>query len=379
MADLNGLPAWARELSAKYYSRTLTMFVLHGNVRDLVAMRREDGTEYCSLHRFLRSGLFGRRDLVLTYDRGGGLSFAEPQMQEDFRRALSGYDQFHGTSYGKGLPRNVDGVLSLLDNYLRLRIADGKKIALIIDFAETIAPAGDVSGLAAEDRNVLVTLKRWAQHPSFLSADLTICLIAENVAELNASLVQNPGVASIEVPLPDEDERLDFIRCAGSFPGQEEIAPVALAKLTAGLKRVQIQNLISQAVQNQQPLTLKFLAARKKELIEAESGGFLEFIQSRFDLNMVAGSEAAKNKLKDAAAALRAGKTDVLPMGYVICGPVGTGKTFLTTCFAGELGIPRGLAEEFSQHVARADRGEPGARIESAQGNEPHRRDRGRG
>jgi SpoVK/Ycf46/Vps4 family AAA+-type ATPase len=34
------------------------------------------------------------------------------------------------------------------------------------------------------------------------------------------------------------------------------------------------------------------------------------------------------------------GRTDILPMGYVICGPVGTGKTFLTTCFAGEVGIP---------------------------------------
>src|ERR1041385_884657 len=200
-SHLNGLPAWARELSEKYYSRTLTMFVLHGNVRDLVALRREEATEFCALHKFLRSGLFGRRDLVITYDRGGGLSFAEPGMQEDFRRALSGYDQFHGTSYASALPRNVDGVLNLLDNYLRLRIADGRKIALIIDFAETIAPAGDVSGLAAEDRNVLVTLKRLAEHPAFLSADLTICLIAENVAELNSSLVQNPGVASVSIPL----------------------------------------------------------------------------------------------------------------------------------------------------------------------------------
>ena len=340
MPDLNGLPPWAQELSRKYYSRTLTMFVLHGNVRDLAPMRHDGKTEFASLHRFLRSGLFGRRDLVMSYDRGGGLSFAEPKMQEDFRRALAGYDQFHGTNYASGLPRNVDGVLNLLDNYLRLRIADGRKIALVLDFAETIAPASDASGLAPEDRNVLVTLKRWAQHPSFLSADLTICLIAENVAELNSGLVQNPGVASILIPLPDEDERLEFIRSAGSFPGQDEIAPETLAKLTAGLKRVQIQNLISQAAENQQAITLKFLAARKKELIEAESGGFLEFIQSRFDLSMVAGSEAAKGKLKDAAAALRAGKTDVLPMGYVICGPVGTGKTFLTTCFAGEVGIP---------------------------------------
>jgi AAA+ superfamily predicted ATPase len=346
-SHLDGLPGWARELSEKYYSRTITMFVLHGNVRDLVPYRHDATTEFCALHRFLRTGLFGQRDLVITYDRGGGLSFAEPRMQQDFRNALSGYDQFHGTNFSAGLPRNADGVLNLLDNYLRLRIADGRKIALIVDFAETIAPAGDVSGLNVEDRNALVTLKRWAQHPSFLHADITICLIAENLAELNASLVQNPGVAAISLPLPDEEERLEFIRGAGTLPAEDGVTPATLATLTAGLKRVQVQSLISQAVENRQSLTLKSLTQRKKELIEAESGGFLEFVQSRFDLGMVAGNDAAKNKLKDAAAALRAGRTDVLPMGYVICGPVGTGKTFLTTCFAGEVGIPAVTLKNF--------------------------------
>jgi len=100
-------------------------------------------------------------------------------------------------------------------------------------------------------------------------------------------------------------------------------------------------------VQNRQPLTMKFLSQRKKELIEAESGGLLEFVHSRFDLSMVAGNEAAKKKLQNAAAAIRAGRTDVLPMGYVICGPVGTGKTFLTTCFAGEVGIPAVTLKNF--------------------------------
>jgi AAA+ superfamily predicted ATPase len=336
---LDSLPAWARELTERYYSRTLSMFVLHGNVRDLAPLRRDGATSFLPLNRFLREGLFGKRDLVVTYDRGGGLAFAEPSMQEDFRRALSGYDQFHGSTYSQALPRNPDGVLNLLDNYIRLRIADGRKIALVIDFAETIAPAGDVSGMSAEDRNALVILKRWAQNPIFLRADITICLIAENLAELNAGLVQNPGVAAISVPLPDEDERLEFIRAAGAFPSAD-VTDVTLAKLTAGLKRVQLQNLIAQAVENRQPLTMKFLRARKKDLIEAESGGLLEFIQSRFDLSMVAGNDAAKAKLQEAAAALRAGKTDVLPMGYVISGAVGTGKTFLTTCFAGEVGIP---------------------------------------
>jgi ATP-dependent 26S proteasome regulatory subunit len=347
MSPLDSLPAWARELSEKYYGQTLAMFVLHGNVRDLAGLRQTDSAEFLPLSKFLRTGLFGNRDLMITYDRGSGLTFADPEMQKDFRRAIEGYDQFHGTKFAAGLPRNPDGVLNLLDNYLRLRIADGKKIALVIDYAETVAPAGDNSGLSAEDRNALVTLKRWAQHPVFLAADITICLVTENLAELNPGLVQNPGVASIQVPLPDETERLEYIRASGPLAAQEDVTPELLAKMTAGLKRVHIQTLMAQARQNGRPLTMKFLAGRKKDLIETESGGFLEFVQSRFDLGMVAGNDAAKAKLKDAAAALRDGQTDVLPMGYVICGPVGTGKTFLTTCFAGEVGIPAVVLKNF--------------------------------
>ena len=311
---------------------------------------RQDSTTFVPLDEFLFSALFGQRDLILHYDRGG-LSFGNPAMQADFRRALDGYDSFHGTNYAQGgVPRNPDGVLNLLDNYLRLRIADGKKIALVIDFAETIAPAGDVSGMSAEDRNSLVILKRWARNAAFLRADVTICLIAENQIELNQGIVQNPGVSSIEIPLPDDAERLEFHPRTTEdkgLPAGSEVSDETLATLGAGLKRMQLQSLISHAVQNQQPLTLKFLSERKKDLIESESGGLLEFVQSRFDLSFVAGNDQAKRKLQDAAAAIRAGNTDVLPMGYVICGPVGTGKTFITTCFAGEVGIPAVTLKNF--------------------------------
>jgi AAA+ superfamily predicted ATPase len=344
------MPEWAQSLSEKYYSRTFSMFVLYGNVRDVVPVDRDGATEYLTLNAFLNQALFGLRDLVLTYDRGGGLSFATPDMQADFRSALSGYDSFHQTNYSQALPRNPDGVLNILDNYLRLRIADGRRVALIIDFAETIAPAGDVSGMSPEDRNALVILKRWSQNPAFLRADISICLIAENQIELNQGIVRGPGVASIQIPLPDEAERLRFIRtqlASSPLPAGSDVTDATLAKLGAGLKRLQLQSMISHAVQNARPLTTKFLTQRKKELIEAESGGLLEFIQSRFDLSMVAGQEQAKRKLQDAAAAIRGGHTDVLPMGYVICGPVGTGKTFLTTCFAGEVGVPVVMLKNF--------------------------------
>src|SRR5260370_25771397 len=204
--------------------------------------------------------------------------------------------------------------------------------------------------MPAEDRNSLVILKRWAQNPVFLQDDVTFCLIAETLIELNLGLVQNPGVATIQVPLPDENERLEFIRKqlkSKALPAGSDVTAETLAHLTAGLKRVQLQSLVSGSAENQRPLTLKFLVGRKKDMIEAESGGFLEFVQSRFDLSMVAGLDAAKKKLYDAARAIRAGRSDVVPMGYVICGPVGTGKTFLTTCFAGEIGIPAVTLKNF--------------------------------
>ena len=337
------LPPWAAELSEKYYSGVTSMFVLHGNVRDLAPSKRGAITEFVPLQQFLRDALFGARDLALFYDRGGGLTFSSPEMKADFERALAGYDSFHGTNFADGLPRNPDGVLNILDNYLRLRILDRKKIALVVDFAETIAPAGDSSGMPAEDRNSLVILKRWAQSPVFLQADVTFCLIAENLIELNLGLVQNPGVAAIPIPLPSEKERLDFIGAqlaVKPLPAGSDVTAEMLSALTAGLKRVQLQSLISDAVENRRSLTMKFLLRRKTEMIEAEASGLLEFVESRFDLSMVAGHEPAKKKLYDTARAIRAGRTDVVPMGYVICGPVGTGKTFLTTCFAGEIGIP---------------------------------------
>jgi hypothetical protein len=139
------MPSWSNLLIEKYLSRTIATFILHGNVDDLVAWN----DQYLPLQSYLNGALFGKRQLVFSYDRGGGLTFATPEMQQDFQRSLDGYDAFHGSDFSRGLPRNPDSVLMLLENYLRVRLLDGKKIALTIDFADTIAPAGEASELGS--------------------------------------------------------------------------------------------------------------------------------------------------------------------------------------------------------------------------------------
>ncbi len=159
----------------------------------------------------------------------------------------------------RALPRNPDGVLNILDNYLRLRVSDGKKIAVIIDYAETIVPAGDTGGMSADDRNAVVILQRWAHSPHFRRADVTIVLVTESLVELNQDLVQHPGVAAITIPLPDRDERAAFVTAQLAetpLPEGSDVTVDALAGLTSGLKRVQLQSLLLHAARNKQPLTL---------------------------------------------------------------------------------------------------------------------------
>ena len=105
------------------------------------------------LRDFLAKDLFAGRDIVVFYDRSAGIHFADIDSQKDFNRALSGYDTIFGTDYAKKLPKDPVRVLSVLENYFRLRLADGRRIACVIDYAETVIPMAEASHYSAEDRN----------------------------------------------------------------------------------------------------------------------------------------------------------------------------------------------------------------------------------
>lgn len=341
---LAGLPSWAQKLAQRYYTRTVSTFVVYGAVRDLQPITREDGgREFANLKQFLSDDLFGGRDHVVFYDRSSGIRAAATETQQDLNRVLTGYDSLYGTDFSKVMPRDPGRALQVLENYLRMRLSDGKSLALVIDFAETIAPAGDMSNLQAEDRFVLATLVKWASDPQFLNGDLSIVLVVENLADLTPRISRNPYVANIEINLPTEDERLDFVKWKLEGKKLQSISDVsqqALAKMTAGLSRINLDRLLTEAIESGARITTETLKEKKKEIIQAECHGLLEFIEPEYTLDVVAGHAKAKKMLRDASGALKKGRIEVMPMGYLVSGPVGTGKTFLVTCFAGEIGVP---------------------------------------
>lgn len=337
---LDQYPNWASTFAKKYLSRTLNQFIIHGNVHDMVRVKSSP-PRFERLKTFLADDFFGSRELVLFYDRATGIYFRDQHSQADFNRALSGKDTIAGTEYSKKLPKDPVGAFSVLEQYIRTRLNDKRSVALIIDHAETIVPMSDAGNAGSEDRNALVYLLKWAHDPLFLAGDFTTVLLTENLSDLNRRLIQHPYTADIQVPLPNEDERYSYLSHHEKADGiLSDLSKEVITEMTAGLGLVKINSILSNSDEHDEPITFESLTSIKKQMIEEEAYGLLEFVPATHTLDHVAGHTEVKRHLRLTANALKSGKRDVIPMGYLVCGPVGTGKTFLVTCFAGEVGIP---------------------------------------
>ncbi|MDB6117541.1 MAG: hypothetical protein JWO08_1322, partial [Verrucomicrobiaceae bacterium] len=112
------------------------------------------------------------------------------------------------------------------------------------------------------------------------------------------------------------------------------------AAALAGATLNSVETLLQTRQHRGQPLNSKDLVALKKELIEKDAGGLIEFIKTDRSLEDLHGQEAIKKWLRQDIALWQQGDLAALPMGYLFCGPVGTGKTFMVECLAGEAGVP---------------------------------------
>ncbi len=342
----SGLPAWfpdwARQLSELYFSGTTNMFVVHGNTFDFTRVASGDARRFGAVTEFLAEQLFGRWDLVLHYDLARGLRCLAGRSNERLRKMIAIATKRIGDL--KQL-RNPTKALAVLDLFLTKNImAEGDKrldVAIIIDHASYIVPAGDRSSL--QDKTHQVTLLNWASSPYMKRINAAFILVDPSLSDVSDRVSSNPHVAALEIPLPSEPQRFEFLSSITSASEVEKLSDYTvpqIAKLTAGIALTDLNVLVQSSLEAGRRLDHEYFQELKKRLIERQAQGLLEFIEPSWGLDMVVGHDAAKKRLQDDAELLRRGRLESIPMGYLFCGPVGTGKSFLAQCATGTIGIP---------------------------------------
>jgi hypothetical protein len=371
------LPAWAVEMRQVFRAGATSQFVLHGNVFDLVpAADGRGGARFVSLADFLTGTMFQPFDVVIRYDRGRGVRIEPPdpgrpdayKPVEEVLRFLKGVDAFRGAPAAfdavadrlekldlrDQLPRDPKRALEIVDRVLafarrRAKVQDGKvvgaplKVAVVLDYAHFIAPQGDPI-YVADLSQTLIQVQDWAANPEVTASFVATVLITENLADLNRSLVETPYSAKIRIPLPGAEEIrayvADLVPDEAQFATASEVARDVLADKLVGLSRVSVRTLVRRALTSGERITGAYLTRMKKELIEKEAAGRLEFLETTRTLDDVAGHDEAKGWLRSDAVLLKRGRTQAIPMGYLLTGRIGTGKTYLVECLSGEIGIP---------------------------------------
>jgi len=422
-AGIGNGQAWSRKLADLYQSGMAHCFVLHFNTADYV------GETNLTLRDYVANVLLKKRDVVVFYNPADGITFAETGMRSLFDKAVglevqadaavAALASLTGGSTPAGpapLPKAPTGALPLLSKLLRstLEVGDGEgrtrpiRVAVILEYAETLVPNADYPTMSPDDRAAVVTIQQWARDPEIIRSGGIVLMITRNLADLHEALRSvSSRIEAVAVPLPDCEARLAYINyyletheanrqamieeqaqaeveaiVQGGDIGSDEVQalhdraratlaeslpmlkldmePEVLARQTAGLSRIHIEDILLRALHAGQPVTAELVSERKQEIIRSEFADVLEIMEPELDFSMIGGHDTLKAYLQDyVVKALRAGDREIAPLGILLMGPPGTGKTAIVQALAKESGfnaIVLNLAKILGQYVGNSER-----------------------
>jgi hypothetical protein len=292
------LPAWARTLAESYESNAANQFIVYGNVSDRMLLPGPPAPRLGALPDFLLDVLLSRFDVVLSYDLGNGIRV------EKGGELFSKWPHFQESQKDWKSPRPAVETLTRYFRYcanLTRLNQPTAQVGCIIKNADLLVPA--LQGGLDYDLNALASLIRdWANDSLLTGHSLATFLIAENLNDLHPLIVNNPRVAQVKIDLPDPDELVDAFRfMASSYPlALKDLAAdtASAAEQLAGTTLGALESVVKTKQHRRECLVSDDLAKLKKELVEKDTNGLIEFIETRRTLDDLYGLEKIKAWLR---------------------------------------------------------------------------------
>jgi transitional endoplasmic reticulum ATPase len=365
MAKTNHVPAWGRELSARYNSGITHAFLLHGNVGDYVG-----GVSGQALRNYLMAS-FAKREIVVYWNRATGFIFAKQNMKQQFAvlcglvqnrpasltSTRSGLGAALNTAAGATDPlalidqagRQPTAALGLIDQALHASQEQrsssqerGMRIAVIIDYVESIAPQADP--ILPEDRQALVLLSEWGRDASVGQMEHILVLIAAQLSDVHERLRRSGARwEQLEIPFPNLEERKEFVESQINEVGvtlAEGFTSETLARMTTGLRFIDIEDILLRSAYQKQSVAPSLVKKRKDEIVGSEFEEVLQLVDTETGFETIGGMEEVKADLiENVVKPMKSGEFRRVPMGILLMGPAGTGKTRLAKGLAKEAGV----------------------------------------
>ncbi len=339
-------------LGDAYVSSQSNQFLLSGNVLDFqrCPWRQADdaGSAYVPLIDYLRERLSMTERLVVTFNIARGIEFAEAGDRERARELYltlftprerkmgeQSFDEVIGRSSAYLLP-----ALILLRKLCAAasRAGDAVSIAIILEFFDSIVPARPLASMGDNDRQRLIFFKEWLTDPSFVDSRHLILLLSETASGVHESIRSLPHMLNLNLPLPDEEERKAFIRW--TLHRNEDLklkgSQTSFARLSAGMTYLGIEQTMRLARYQKGQLEARDFLYYLNRLLVASIGDHIEIVQPSHTLADVIGATDLKRQLSRLSRTMAAGVPDISPVGILVAGPNGVGKTFIFTAWAGE-------------------------------------------
>jgi hypothetical protein len=267
-------PPWATDLYVAFESGASGQFILYGNVHDRLAV----GGRLVNIERYIQDELLSGFDVIFSYDLGNGLTVERggERLAQWVPSAL------------RTMPQDPLGAIRFISRYGRFlgnMTAIGRdevvQVAVIIRGADQLLPA---DGNGYEHGSLTSLVREWGSGAPFTQLPFVSLLIADNLNDLEPLVAFAPQSTLVRIPLPSAAELQAAVTLlqkefTHTIPKGTDLASLAAAM--TGVSVSTLQQLTKIRAHNKQELRSTDFAALKKEMVERDAPGLVEFIESK--------------------------------------------------------------------------------------------------
>lgn len=354
---------WQRAISA-YQASTAHGFVLYGDGTG--DYPQNDGTTDLVpwLERALVKAGF---DLIIRYDPAQGLTFPDPAGKRLFLKEVMGQDsQPKGGAAANPALAAMMGVASPANNEVDLRLSltealplldkamslvarrkpessECYKVSVIFDMSQLTFPSLPPGPMPPSLAQASAYILTWLRNPIWRAQNAPmIWFVAPSLTDV-AEVLRTGTAYAIQISAPNYDARKEFAAFSLRVNNVELADGMTLhrlAAMTAGLLRLHIEDVIVRARTEGVPLTAEMVRQRKDEIMKSRFAGVLETVEATGSLDDIAGLDYLKKIFqREVVSPMKSGEIDGVPMGILMMGPPGTGKTYAAEKLAASAGV----------------------------------------